>query len=147
MAKEDLKFIRQNRDHPYFLYLAFTIPDAAIQVPNDSLEEYEDAFPEKPYPGDKEYLPHPRPRAAYQDGPGDRQDNRIAGGTRASPRYDRDVLERQWADLQRPEGLGLLRKRPLAFCSWGFTIISFKHIPLLIDNFQDLSLLDHFDPS
>jgi arylsulfatase len=69
MAEEALKFIRQNRDHPFFLYLAFTIPDAALQVPNDSLEEYEDAFPEKPYPGDKGYLPPPRPSTAGRTRP------------------------------------------------------------------------------
>ena len=65
MAGDALEFIRQNRDRPFFLYLAFTIPHAALQVPEDSLKEYEDAFPDEPYLGDKGYLPHPRPRAAY----------------------------------------------------------------------------------
>ncbi len=65
MAGEALKFIEENKDHPFFLYLPFPVPHAAIQVPDDSLEEYEDAFPEKPYLGDKGYLPHPKPRAGY----------------------------------------------------------------------------------
>ena len=65
MAEEALGFIRENRDKPFFLYLPFTVPHAAIQVPEDSLKEYEGAFPETPYTGDKGYLPHPAPRAGY----------------------------------------------------------------------------------
>ena len=65
MAEEALGFIRENRNKPFFLYLPFTVPHAAIQVPEDSLKEYEGAFPETPYTGDKGYLPHPAPRAGY----------------------------------------------------------------------------------
>ncbi|MFQ6038633.1 MAG: sulfatase-like hydrolase/transferase [Candidatus Aminicenantales bacterium] len=65
MVEEALGFIRENARRPFFLYLAFPIPHAAIQVPEDSLKEYEGAFPEKPYLGEKGYLPHPTPRAGY----------------------------------------------------------------------------------
>jgi len=65
MAEEALWFIRENKDRPFFLYLPFPVPHAAIQVPEDSLKEYEDAFPETPYKGEKGYLPHPAPRAGY----------------------------------------------------------------------------------
>lgn len=65
MAEEALGFIRANRDNPFFLYLPFTVPHVSIQVPEDSLREYEGAFPETPYMGDKGYLPHPAPRAGY----------------------------------------------------------------------------------
>jgi arylsulfatase len=41
------------------------VPHLALQVPPDSLEEYEGAFPETPYKGEKGYLPHWAPRAAY----------------------------------------------------------------------------------
>jgi arylsulfatase len=34
-------------------------------VPDESLEEYADAFAETPYTGDRGYTPHPKPRAAY----------------------------------------------------------------------------------
>jgi arylsulfatase len=34
-------------------------------VPEDSVAEYAGAFPETPYRGEKGYLPHPKPRAAY----------------------------------------------------------------------------------
>jgi arylsulfatase len=65
MAEEALQFIRRNQDRPFFLYLPFPVPHAALQVPNDSVAEYEGAFPETPYTGDRGYLPHQKPRAAY----------------------------------------------------------------------------------
>ncbi|MEI6245107.1 MAG: arylsulfatase [Acidobacteriota bacterium] len=65
MADEALGFIRDNQARPFFLYLAFTIPHAALQVPEDSLAEYLGQFPETPYTGAKDYLPHRAPRAAY----------------------------------------------------------------------------------
>src|SRR3954468_5998647 len=34
MAAESLDFVRRNRDHPFFLYLAFTIPHQKLQVPD-----------------------------------------------------------------------------------------------------------------
>lgn len=65
MEKEALEFLDRQRDKPFFLYLPFTIPHVAIQVPDDSLAEYRGKFDEIPYKGDKGYLPHPTPRAAY----------------------------------------------------------------------------------
>lgn len=65
MVKEALSFIRASAGKPFFLYLPFPVPHAALQVPEDSLKEYEGVFPETPYKGDKGYLPHPTPRAAY----------------------------------------------------------------------------------
>jgi len=65
MADEALAFVRANRDRPFFLYLAYTIPHLALQVPESTLAEYAGAFPETPYPGDHGYLPHRTPRAAY----------------------------------------------------------------------------------
>lgn len=65
LLEEALAFIRRHRDEPFFLYYATTVPHAALQVPPDSLAEYAGAFEETPYLGDKNYLPHPTPRAAY----------------------------------------------------------------------------------
>ncbi len=65
MADEALGFIEANKAQPFFLYLAFTIPHMALQVPEDSLAEYLGTFPETPYLGQKDYLPHRAPRAAY----------------------------------------------------------------------------------
>ena len=58
-------FIRSNRDRPFLLYYATTVPHLALQVPEDSLAEYAGKFPEEPYAGDRGYLPQRTPRAAY----------------------------------------------------------------------------------
>ena len=65
MEAEALKFIEQNAARPFFLYLPFTIPHAAIQVPEDSLAEYRGKWDDPPYTGGQGYQPHPTPRAAY----------------------------------------------------------------------------------
>lgn len=65
MVTEALDFIRANSENPFFLYLPFPVPHVSIQVPEDSLGEYDGSFPEEPYLGDKSYLPHPAPRAGY----------------------------------------------------------------------------------
>ncbi len=45
MAEEALAFVRQNKDRPFFLYLAFTIPHQKLQVPD--LEPYgKETWPE-----------------------------------------------------------------------------------------------------
>jgi arylsulfatase A len=62
---EALKFIRAHKDRPFLLYYPTTVPHLALQVPADSLAEYEGRFPEAPYAGDRGYLPHRTPRAAY----------------------------------------------------------------------------------
>jgi arylsulfatase len=60
-----LEFLRAQRDEAFFLYYSSPIPHAALQVPRREVEAYRDAFPETPYLGNKGYLPHPTPRAAY----------------------------------------------------------------------------------
>ncbi len=59
------KFLRDNKDRPFFLYYPTTVPHLALQVPEDSLREFEGKFPDEPYKGDRGYLPHRTPRAAY----------------------------------------------------------------------------------
>lgn len=65
MADDALEFMTRHRDQPFFLYLPFTVPHVALQVPDSSLVEYEGAFDEAPYLGDPTYLPHYRPLSAY----------------------------------------------------------------------------------
>jgi arylsulfatase len=65
MEKEALGFIRANQAKPFFLYFSTTVPHAALQVPEDSLAEYKDKFDDKPYLGNKGYLPNRYPRATY----------------------------------------------------------------------------------
>ena len=58
-------FIRAHQALPFFLYLPTTVPHLALQVPEGSLAEYRGLWPDPPYAGEKGYLPHPAPRAAY----------------------------------------------------------------------------------
>lgn len=60
-----VRFIRANRDRPFFLMFATPLPHLALQVPEADLAPYVGAFPETPYDGTRGYLPHPTPRAAY----------------------------------------------------------------------------------
>ncbi|MEX0716947.1 MAG: arylsulfatase, partial [Planctomycetaceae bacterium] len=65
LEAEALEFIKTNREKPFFLYVPFTIPHVALQVPEDSLAEYKGKWDDPPYEGGRGYLPHPHPRAAY----------------------------------------------------------------------------------
>ena len=65
IANEALEFIKTNQDRPFFLYVPFTIPHVALQVPEDSLTEYKDLWPDPAYDGKKGYIPHEHPRACY----------------------------------------------------------------------------------
>jgi len=65
IGKQALKFIRDNQHRPFFLYYPTTVPHLALQVPEDSLQEFAGRFPETPYDGSRGYLPHRAPRAAF----------------------------------------------------------------------------------
>ena len=65
MADDALKFVRDNKAKPFFLYLAFTIPHLSLQVPEESLAEYRGKWPETPFTNTKHYANHDTPRAAY----------------------------------------------------------------------------------
>lgn len=65
-----MQFIDQHKNDPFFLYLSYTLPHAALQVPDDSLfEKYKKQFGEKPVPvpirNGKNYAPQAYPRSAY----------------------------------------------------------------------------------
>ncbi len=66
-VNEALAFIDKNKNTPFFLYLALTIPHAELLVPEDSLNEYKGKFPEdKPFGGEPGgYAAQDYPRAAY----------------------------------------------------------------------------------
>ena len=63
-TKECLDFIKSNRDTSFFLYLAYTIPHADIDVPEDSKEPFKDKYEEVPYEGDH-YISQPEPFATF----------------------------------------------------------------------------------
>jgi arylsulfatase A-like enzyme len=56
---------RKADDKPFFLYYAPTEPHVALQPPKEWVDKYPQEWDAKPYLGDKGYLPHSRPRAAY----------------------------------------------------------------------------------
>lgn len=62
--REALKFINDNKDNPFFLYLPFAVPHLSIQVPEKSLEMYKTFIKEEEYEHHG-YLEHPFPRAGY----------------------------------------------------------------------------------
>jgi arylsulfatase A-like enzyme len=66
VTQRALQFVREHRDGPFFLYLAYTTPHTELLVPEESLREYAGEFPEPtPYPGDGHYAPQPQPRTAF----------------------------------------------------------------------------------
>jgi arylsulfatase len=64
-TEEAIKFLREHRDSPFFLYLPFIIPHLSIQVPEASLAQYEGKIPEAPYEHRSAYARHRSPRAGY----------------------------------------------------------------------------------
>lgn len=71
-TQDALGYLDQERDNPFFLYLAYTIPHAELAVPEDSLKPYLGTFSERPFkrpeswewkPG--RYLPQENPKAAF----------------------------------------------------------------------------------
>jgi arylsulfatase A-like enzyme len=64
ITKEALEFVERNKQQPFFLYLAYTIPHAELAVPQDSLKQYEGKFPEEPFEGGG-YRVQKTPKAAF----------------------------------------------------------------------------------
>jgi arylsulfatase A-like enzyme len=63
IMEKALQFIKDNANHPFFLYLVPTIPHADLIVPDDgSMNRF--SFLERPYPGPG-YTAQPRPKAAF----------------------------------------------------------------------------------
>lgn len=57
-------FIKENKNKPFFLYLAYAIPHAELVIPEEYLEKYKGQFLEKPFSGGH-YGKQDYPRAAY----------------------------------------------------------------------------------
>ena len=99
--KEALAFLDANKEKPFFLYLPFTVPHVAVQVPEDSLAEYQGKLgDDPPYDGKKGYLPHPAPHAGvrrdgHAHGPHRRPDPRQAEGTEARREHAGALHQRQ----------------------------------------------------
>jgi arylsulfatase A len=65
MTEDALKWVRDHKQQPFFLYFASPIPHLSLQVPEDSLAEYRGKWPETPFTTSKHYSNHDTPRAAY----------------------------------------------------------------------------------
>jgi arylsulfatase A len=63
--QEALAFLDRNQAKPFILYVPFAVPHLALQVPADSLAEYEGKWEDPPYDGKNKYRAHEHPRAAY----------------------------------------------------------------------------------
>lgn len=65
ITRKGLDFIRQHRDKPFFLYMAFTIPHAELLLPEEYLEPFVGIYPEPdPWPAGQYYHEQAHPRAA-----------------------------------------------------------------------------------
>ncbi|WP_016957787.1 arylsulfatase [Catenovulum agarivorans] len=62
LTQDALRYIKENQHNPFFLYLAYAGPHAALQAPEDEIDKYQ--FDETPYGVKSAYLPQRRPRAA-----------------------------------------------------------------------------------
>ncbi|HEX8462889.1 MAG TPA: arylsulfatase [Segetibacter sp.] len=66
-----LDFVQANKDKPFFLYLPLTIPHAELRVPDNLMKPFLNADgtskfePEKPFAGQNQYDPQPKPHAAF----------------------------------------------------------------------------------
>jgi arylsulfatase A-like enzyme len=65
MTEKALAFIDRNKGKSFFLYLPYTIPHVSLQVPDEWVEQYRGEFDEKPYYGQRGYVPHQYPLSAY----------------------------------------------------------------------------------
>jgi len=65
MTSNALGFISSNKDKPFFLYLPYTLPHAALQVPEPEIERYKKIFNESPHLLATGYVPTFYPLSTY----------------------------------------------------------------------------------
>lgn len=66
MTQKALDYIQKNHTKPFFLYLAYTLPHVSLQAPDSTVQKYVKLLgDEKPYLGQKGYLPVRYPNACY----------------------------------------------------------------------------------
>jgi arylsulfatase A len=64
LTKDALHFIKENKEKPFFLYLAYVVPHAELAAPEEYMKQYRDKFPEKAFKGGH-YYKQDTPNAAY----------------------------------------------------------------------------------
>jgi arylsulfatase len=65
MADDALRWMRQNKDRPFFMYFATPLTHLALQAPDDAVAKFIGKWDEQPYDGTKSYLPNDHPRSTY----------------------------------------------------------------------------------
>lgn len=65
ISEEASRFITENRDSSFFLYLSYSLPHLALQVPDKYFDLYKGSLKDKPYSGFSGYLPCQYPQTTY----------------------------------------------------------------------------------
>lgn len=64
LTKDALHFIKENKEKPFFLYLAYVVPHAELAAPEKYMKQYRGKFPETAFEGGH-YYKQADPKAAY----------------------------------------------------------------------------------
>jgi len=64
IADEMLRFVRENKDDPFFVYYPTVIPHLALQAPEEDIAAYRGQWDDPPYTG-RSYQHHETPKACY----------------------------------------------------------------------------------
>lgn len=65
MTEKAIGFIDKNKEKPFFLYLAYTLPHISLQAPEEWINKYKGQFDEQPYYGNNGYAPTMYPKSTY----------------------------------------------------------------------------------
>ena len=65
MTEKAIGFIDKNKEKPFFLYLAYTLPHVSLQAPEEWIKKYKGQFDEQPYYGNNGYAPTLYPKSTY----------------------------------------------------------------------------------
>ncbi|HPR89458.1 MAG TPA: arylsulfatase [bacterium] len=65
LTAEALQYIHENKKHPFFLFLTYTIPHLSLQAPYSEIQKVKGSYPDTPYTGENGYVPCWSPRATY----------------------------------------------------------------------------------
>lgn len=65
MTEKAIGFISKNKEKPFFLYLAYTLPHVSLQVKEEWVNKYKGQFDEQPYYGNNGYTPTMYPKSTY----------------------------------------------------------------------------------
>lgn len=91
-TREAIDYIKQDRDNPFFVMLAFSSPHAELAAPEEFVKPYEQSFDEKPYTGMATGEPADQ-YAWYYPEPIDRPRATLAGMVTALDAYVGEIVQ------------------------------------------------------